>query len=180
MFWTLKYWQPDTTSDSTGSPCRRLSQTPCPIASPARALLSRCWLAGAALITLGFLDPVFFSLPVLNIDNVKHTSRPSTASHWCCDERLAAVVGRLLGLRPLGPTAQTLFVRCLMLAACCMVDRCFCPLPWIFPMTPVTMSDAVGETAGSPSTISHLPGSVWNTLPSMSLGSRWGVERGGA
>lgn len=135
MFWTLKYWQPDTTSDSTGSPCRRLSQTPCPIASPAGALLLRCWLAGAALITLGFLDPVFFSLPVLNIDNVKHTSRPSTASHWCCDERLAAVVGRLLGLRPLGPTAQTLFVRCLMLAACCMVDRCFCPLPWIFPMT---------------------------------------------
>lgn len=31
--------------------------------------------------------------------------------------------------------AQTLFVRCLMLVACCMVDRCFCPLPWIFPMT---------------------------------------------
>lgn len=22
-----------------------------------------------------------------------------------------------------------------MLVACCMVDRCFCPLPWIFPMT---------------------------------------------
>lgn len=60
MFWTLKYWQPDTTSDSTGSPCRRLSQTPYPIASPARARLSRCWLAGAALITLGFLHPVFF------------------------------------------------------------------------------------------------------------------------
>jgi hypothetical protein len=44
-------------------------------------------------------------------------------------------VGRLLRLRPLGSMAQTLSFCCVMLAACCMVDRCFCLLPWIFPTT---------------------------------------------